>query len=88
MPPKPGPTSMEDLAYCRDARFPYKVGPKVLADVFDRVDPDRVDLVRLDESADPGVQGPDDVWRLGVQVGHPFVEPAWRGVSISVSSGD
>jgi hypothetical protein len=67
---------MEDLAYRRDARFPYEVGPKVPADVFDRVHPDRVDLVGVDECADPGVQGPDDVWRLGVQVGHPFVEPA------------
>lgn len=75
---------MVHLAHGRDAGGGDELGPKVLADVLDRVDADCVDVELAHEVAHPPVQQRNDLGALGVEVGHVVREPALLGLELVV----
>jgi hypothetical protein len=61
---------MQDLAHRRYTRRSDKVRPKVFPDMLDGIDPQEIDMEVVDHGIDPCVELLDDLWGLGVQVGH------------------
>lgn len=61
--------AVQHLPHAGHARGAHKVGPKGLADVLDRVDPQEIDGKVGYEGGYPVVEGTDDAWGFGVEVG-------------------